>query len=417
MTELALDTDITPRQREYLGLVKSSADALLTVINDILDFSKIEAGKLSLAECPFGLRDALDETLQALALRAHCKGLELACRIAPDVPDGLLGDSGRLRQVIVNLVGNAIKFTERGEVIAAVSAAELSDSAVTLRISIVDTGIGIAPEKLQTIFQPFEQADGSTTRRYGGTGLGLTISHKLVDLMGGAIRVESVPGRGSTFCFTAKMGVQPPDHSCTSEPQLSHLEGLHVLIVDDNATNRLILTEVLTNWGMRPNAVDGARAALAALRNASDRGEPYPIVLIDGMMPEMDGFDLAARIREEPEIAGVRLLLLTSAGQPDDTARCRAPGDLRLLDEAGSPVRAVRRIDQGNDDLDPFCRVPSPPDGRPASSRRDSRRRYASRLARRGSSRESESRGSNARASWSQRGRRTARRQGACRPR
>ena len=219
MTELALDTDLTPRQREYLGLVKSSADALLTVINDILDFSKIEAGKLSLAEAPFGLRDALDETLQALAIRAHCKGLELACRIAPDVPDRLVGDPGRLRQVIVNLVGNAIKFTERGEVLAAVSVAESNDLAVTLRISVADTGIGIHPEKLQTIFQPFEQADGSTTRRFGGTGLGLTISHKIVDLMGGAIWVESTPGQGSTFCFTVKMGVHARDHSCATEPE------------------------------------------------------------------------------------------------------------------------------------------------------------------------------------------------------
>jgi two-component system, sensor histidine kinase and response regulator len=342
MTELALDTDLTPRQREYLGLVKSSADSLLTVINDILDFSKIEAGKLSLAEAPFALRDALDETLQALALRSHTKGLELACRIAPDVPDQLVGDSGRLRQVIVNLVGNAIKFTERGEVVAAVSVVESSDSAVTLRFSVADTGIGIPAGKLQMIFQPFEQADGSTTRRYGGTGLGLTISHKLVDLMGGTISVESEPGRGSTFTFTVKMGVQVPDHSLASEPQLSHLEGLHVLIVDDNATNRLILTEVLTNWGMRPTAVDGARAALAALRNASDRGEPYPMVLIDGMMPEMDGFDLAARIRQEPAIADVRLVLLTSAGEPDDTARCR---DLVISFCLTKPVRQSELFD------------------------------------------------------------------------
>jgi two-component system sensor histidine kinase/response regulator len=342
MTELALDTDLTPRQREYLGLVKSSADSLLTVINDILDFSKIEAGKLSLAEAPFALRDALDETLQALALRSHTKGLELACRIAPDVPDRLVGDSGRLRQVIVNLVGNAIKFTERGEVVAAVSVAESSDSAVTLRFSVADTGIGIPAGKLQMIFQPFEQADGSTTRRYGGTGLGLTISQKLVDLMGGEISVESEPGRGSTFTFTVKMGVQAPDHSLASEPQLSHLEGLQVLIVDDNATNRLILTEVLTNWGMRPTAVDGARAALAALRHASDRGEPYPMVLIDGMMPEMDGFDLAARIRREPAIAGARLMLLTSAGEPDDTARCN---DLAISFCLTKPVRQSELFD------------------------------------------------------------------------
>ncbi len=324
MTELALDTDITPRQREYLGLVKSSADALLTVINDILDFSKIEAGKLSLADAPFGLRDALDETLQALALRSHLKGLELACRIAPDVPDRLVGDSGRLRQVIVNLVGNAIKFTEHGEVIASVSVEESSNETVMMRVAVTDTGIGISTEKLQTIFQPFEQADGSTTRRFGGTGLGLTISTKLVELMGGSIWVESEPGKGSTFWFTVRMGVQAPGQSSSCEPDLSLLEGVQVLIVDDNATNRLILTELLTNWGVRPTAVEGGRAALASLRSAAARGAPYPVALIDGMMPEMDGFDLAAAIRAEPGIAAVRLLLLTSAGLPDDTARCRA---------------------------------------------------------------------------------------------
>jgi two-component system, sensor histidine kinase and response regulator len=326
MTDLALDTDLSMRQREYLGLVKSSADALLTVINDILDFSKIEAGKLSLADAPFGLRHLLDETLQALALRAHSKDLELACRIAPDVPDRLNGDSGRLRQVIVNLVGNAIKFTERGEVVVSVCVwvEESSDETVTLRVAIADTGIGIPREKLQTIFQPFEQADGSTTRRFGGTGLGLTISYKLVELMGGSIWVESEPGKGSTFGFTVKMGVQALEPSSTPEPDLSRLHGLQVLIVDDNATNRLILTEVLSSWGVRPTAVDGARAALASLRSAAARGEPFPVALIDGMMPEMDGFDLAEQIRREPEVAAVRLLLLTSAGQPDDTARCRA---------------------------------------------------------------------------------------------
>ncbi len=324
MTELALDTELTFRQREYLGLVKSSADSLLTVINDILDFSKIEAGKLSLDHAPFALRDALDETLQALALRAHSKGLELACRIAPDVPDGLVGDPGRLRQVLVNLVGNAIKFTERGEVIAAVSVDGLTEDGVTLRVSAADTGIGIPADKVHTIFQPFEQADGSTTRRFGGTGLGLTISAKLVELMGGKIWVESEVGVGSTFWFTIKLGVQAHAHSTVSEPDLSQLEGLPVLVVDDNATNRLILTELLTNWGMRPTAVDGGRAALAALRSGAERGQPFPIALVDGMMPEMDGIDLAEQIRREPEITAVRLLLLTSAGQPDDTVRCRA---------------------------------------------------------------------------------------------
>jgi two-component system, sensor histidine kinase and response regulator len=324
MTDLALDTELSPRQREYLGLVKSSADALLTVINDILDFSKIEAGKLSLADAPFGLRDALDETLQALALRAHTKGLELACRIAPDVPDPLIGDSGRLRQVLVNLVGNAIKFTERGEVIATVSVERSSAEAVRLRVAVTDTGIGIAADKIHTIFQPFEQADGSTTRRFGGTGLGLTISSKLVELMGGAIWAESEPGKGSTFWFTFQMGIQTHPEASATDLGTSRLEGLPVLVVDDNATNRLILTEVLSSWGTRPTAVDGALPALGVLRSASRRGEPFPIAIVDGMMPEMDGFDLSEQIRREPEIAGVRLLLLTSAGQPDDTARCRA---------------------------------------------------------------------------------------------
>ena len=221
MTDLALDTELSPRQREYLGLVKSSADALLTVINDILDFSKIEAGKLSLADAPFGLRDALDETLQALALRAHTKGLELACRIAPDVPDLLIGDAGRLRQVLVNLVGNAIKFTERGEVIATVSVESTTAEAVMLRVAVADTGIGIPADKLHTIFQPFEQADGSTTRRFGGTGLGLTISSKLVELMGGAIWAESEPGKGSTFWFTFQMG--DPDALGFERDRAGHL--------------------------------------------------------------------------------------------------------------------------------------------------------------------------------------------------
>jgi PAS domain S-box-containing protein len=342
MTDLALDTELSPRQREYLGLVKSSADSLLTVINDILDFSKIEAGKLSLADAPFGLRDALDETLQALALRAHTKGLELACRIGPDVPDLLIGDSGRLRQVLVNLVGNAIKFTERGEVIATVAVECLLPEAVTLRVAVADTGIGIPADKLQTIFQPFEQADGSTTRRFGGTGLGLTISSKLVELMGGTLWAESEQGKGSTFWFTLQMGVQTQSRPYTTEADPSRLEGMPVLVVDDNATNRLILTEVLSSWGMRPTAVDGGLAALAALRSASRRGEPFPITLVDGMMPGMDGFDLAEQIRREPDIAAVRLLLLTSAGQPDDTARCR---DLAISVCLTKPVRQSELYD------------------------------------------------------------------------
>jgi PAS domain S-box-containing protein len=324
MTELALETELTPRQREYLNLVKSSAESLLTVINDILDFSKIEAGKLNLDQQPFSLRHVLDETLQALALRAHAKDLELACRIAPDVPDALIGDAGRLRQVLLNLVGNAIKFTERGEVLASVGLEEPPREGITLRVAVADTGIGIPSEKLRSIFQPFEQADNSTTRRFGGTGLGLTISAKLVELMGGRIWVESTPGRGTTFWFTVKLCLQPSDGLPSAVPRVTLLEDLPVLIVDDNATNRLILEEVLSSWGASPVAVDGGFAALELLRSAADRQAPFPIALVDGMMPVMDGLDLAEQIRRDPSIAAIRLLILTSAGEPEDTARSRA---------------------------------------------------------------------------------------------
>jgi two-component system, sensor histidine kinase and response regulator len=324
MTELALNTELTSRQREYLNLVRSSAESLLTVINDILDFSKIEAGKLSLDQEPFSLRHVLDETLQALALRAHSKDLELACRIAPDVPDALVGDAGRLRQVLLNLVGNAIKFTERGEVLASVGLDGPAGEDIILRVAVSDTGIGIPAEKLRTVFQPFEQADNSTTRRFGGTGLGLTISAKLVELMGGRIWVESRQGTGSTFWFTVKLSLQPSDGAPGAAPREALLEDLSVLIVDDNATNRLILEEVLTSWGAKPVAVESGFAALELLRSSAARLEPFPIALVDGMMPVMDGLDLAEQIRSDPAIGAIRLLLLTSAGEPEDTARSRA---------------------------------------------------------------------------------------------
>jgi two-component system sensor histidine kinase/response regulator len=320
MTELALDTQLSPRQREYLTLVKTSADSLLTVINEILDFSKIEAGKLNLDPIPFSLRGALDETLQTLALRAHAKGLELACRIAPDIPDSLIGDVGRLRQVLVNLLGNAIKFTETGEIVVSVVLEHVDHNSVLLWFAVADTGIGIPDDKLQSIFHPFEQADSSTTRRFGGSGLGLTISAKLVELMGGEIWVESKPGMGSTFWFNVTLGLQCEKgvHQSAGEPP--RLEGVAVLIVDDNATNLLIQKEILTNWGAQPVAVDSAPAALDALRTAAARNQPFPIALVDGMMPEMDGLELARRIRNESAIADVQLILLTSAGWPDDTS-------------------------------------------------------------------------------------------------
>jgi two-component system, sensor histidine kinase and response regulator len=326
MTELALDTELTARQREYLGLVRTSADSLLAVINDILDFSKIEAGKLGLDPSPFGLRDAIGDTLQTLALRAHAKGLELACRIAPDVPDALIGDVGRLRQVVVNLVGNAIKFTERGEVIVSTVRGENSDPGIVLQFTVTDTGIGVPTEKLRAIFEPFEQVDRSTTRRYGGTGLGLAISAQLVKLMGGRIWVDSRPGVGSTFGFTVALDLRPCDQTDGGrpEPDLPRLEGLPILVVDDNATNRLILEEVLASWGARTVAVAGAAEALEALHDAERGGSPFAAALVDGMMPEVDGIELVRRIRSDPPIAAVPVLLLTSAGVLDDTEVGRA---------------------------------------------------------------------------------------------
>ncbi|HJY82170.1 MAG TPA: response regulator [Candidatus Binatia bacterium] len=349
MTELALDTELTPEQREYLTMVKDSADSLLRLINDILDFSKIEAGKLDLESIDFSLRDSLEGTMKTLAMRAHKKGLELACHIPPNVPDTLVGDPGRLCQIVVNLAGNAIKFTERGEVIVEVQnpesripngalAGEVRTEAIrnlqsvirnpeecVLHFSVRDTGIGIPPEKQRLIFEAFSQADSSTTRKYGGTGLGLAISSQLIALMGGRIWVESEVGKGSTFHFTARFGLQTGvGLKALTEPV--DVKDLPVLVVDDNATNRRILEEALTNWGMKPIVVDGGRAALAEMQRAAASGKPVPLALLDAMMPEMDGFDLAERIKQQPELAGATIMMLSSAGQRGDAARCRALG-------------------------------------------------------------------------------------------
>jgi signal transduction histidine kinase/DNA-binding response OmpR family regulator len=326
MTELTLDTPLTPDQRDYLTLVKVSADSLLTVINDILDFSKIEARKLQLDSTDFNLRDALGDAMKALAVRAQQKGLELACHILPEVPDDLTGDPGRLRQIVTNLVGNALKFTERGEVVVHVGMeAETADEAC-LHFAVSDTGVGIPPERQQLIFEAFTQADTSTTRKYGGTGLGLTISSRLVELMGGRIWVESAVGQGSTFHFTARFALakEPAVRPLRAPP--ASLHDLPVLVVDDNATNRRILHEMLSHWGMRPLAVDGGQAALAALEQARSAGEPFPLVLLDGHMPEMDGFDLAERIQQGPGRTRTTVVMLTSAGRPEDIARCRQLG-------------------------------------------------------------------------------------------
>jgi len=325
MTELALGTDLTRSQREYLEMVKSSADALLTVINDILDFSKIEAGKLDLDPHPFALRDSLGDTLKTIAVRAQGKGLELACQFDDAVPDGLVGDVGRLRQVVINLVGNAIKFTESGEVLVRVAVERFVEGAgdAALHFSVSDTGIGIPAEKLGAVFEPFVQADGSTTRKYGGTGLGLTICVRLVELMGGRIWVESELGKGSTFHFTARF-----DRASGSQARLRcgvDMAGLAVLIVDDNATNRRILIETLRTWRMHPVAADGGGAALDALRAAAARGEPFQLVLLDAMMPDMDGFAVAERVRANPDLAGTKIVMLSSAGSRE-MDRYRAAG-------------------------------------------------------------------------------------------
>ena len=297
MTELLLDTELDAAQREYLEIVKHSADSLLTVINDILDFSKVEAGKLALDPVPFGLRETVEGTIRTLAERAHGKGLELACRIAPDVADGVIGDANRLRQVLINLVGNAIKFTEHGEVIVTVERDRglEPDEHVNLVFTVSDTGVGIPPDRLHVIFEPFEQADGSTTRRYGGTGLGLAISSHLIGLMGGRISVESEFRHGSTFRFTVRLELARELLDPLAGENTGQLAGLSILVADDNATNRWILEEMLTSWKMVPVLVDNGPAALRALRTAVAQGRRFAAVLLDYMMPHMDGLASLAR--------------------------------------------------------------------------------------------------------------------------
>jgi two-component system, sensor histidine kinase and response regulator len=337
MTELALDTKLTAEQREYLALVKASADSLLTILNDILDFSKIEAGKLELEPVPFALRENVGTTLKTLALRAHQKGLELASEVDADVPDALVGDPGRLRQIIVNLVGNAIKFTDQGEVVVEVrrqqkteqqdSVAEAGeDRAMVLHVLVRDTGMGIPEEKHRLIFEPFTQADGSTTRKHGGTGLGLAIASHLAQLMGGELWVESVVGQGSTFHFTARFAVQRPALTTSLGLEKVNVRDLPVLIVDDNATNRRILHDMLTHWEMRPTVVESGGAALDFLEHAEGAGQRFPLVLLDAQMPDMDGFAVAERITYNPRLKGVTILMLSSGDQGNIEARCRQTG-------------------------------------------------------------------------------------------
>jgi len=327
MTDLALDTELTSEQREFIDIVKLSADSLLSVINDILDFSKIEAGKLDLEALDFNLRDCLESTMKMLALRADEKRLELLCDVGAEVPEIVCGDSTRVRQVVVNLVGNAIKFTSQGEVELRVrsEAGENGDCLVHFIVS--DTGIGIPADKQKLIFDPFSQADTSTTRKYGGSGLGLTISTRLVGMMQGKIWVESEPGRGTCFHFTARLGVGSTNVmqlACAASPEV--LRGVRVLVVDDNHTNRRILQGMLTRWEMKATLVEGGEEALAELSRAREAGEPYGLILTDLLMPKMDGFGLIEQIRQRPDLSTATIMMLTSAGQRGDAAHCQELG-------------------------------------------------------------------------------------------
>jgi signal transduction histidine kinase/DNA-binding response OmpR family regulator/HPt (histidine-containing phosphotransfer) domain-containing protein len=323
MTELALGTPLTSEQRDYLQTVRTSAGSLLEILNDILDFSKIESRRLRLESVPFVLADVVNEALRPLAVRADQKALELLVDIDPAVPAALVGDPLRLRQILVNLVGNAIKFTERGHVLVSVRPEIDHDEPRMLRFSVVDTGIGIAPEHQDAIFEAFSQADGSTTRKFGGTGLGLAISSTLVSMMHGRIWVESEPGEGSTFTFTASFGVGP-DTLSSRERRLP--PGLRVLVVDDNAVNRRILIGQLSRWDVTPTVVSGGKEALQALAEMARAGERVDLILLDAQMPGMDGFELARQIGKRADLTGSTIMMLTSSGRYDDASLCRELG-------------------------------------------------------------------------------------------
>jgi signal transduction histidine kinase/DNA-binding response OmpR family regulator/HPt (histidine-containing phosphotransfer) domain-containing protein len=338
MTELALNTSLTPTQREYLEMVRSSAETLLELLNDILDFSKIEAGRLELEHTDFELRDLLGDTMQTLGIRAHTRGLELALQIRPDVPDALTGDPHRLRQIVVNLVGNALKFTEHGEVTMLVETADRRDGEVRLRFVVRDTGLGIPSAAQGRIFKAFAQADSSTTRRFGGSGLGLAITNELVAMMGGEIGVESEEGKGSTFTFTAAFG-EAPDRPPLAVPALEHLR---VLAVDDNSTNRHVLNELFRSWGMEVELADSAPVALDALEQAARIGRAFSLVVTDMMMPGIDGFELVERMKRDPALWTIPIIMLTSSDRSEDLARCERLGVGAHL---AKPVKQSRLMD------------------------------------------------------------------------
>jgi two-component system, sensor histidine kinase and response regulator len=324
MTEILMDTKLDPEQTEYLNMVKSSAESLLQVINDVLDFSKIEAGKLDLDPVPYQLREMLSTTLKPLSFLADEKGLELACHVHSDVPEELIGDSLRLRQVVVNLIGNSIKFTEKGEVVLEVGLTH--EAGRMLHFSVRDTGLGIPADKLNSIFDPFAQVDGSMSRKFGGTGLGLTISMRLVHMMGGRLWVESQPQQGSTFHFTCPIHESAEGNIRINRAEMPHWENLPALVVDDNFTNQRILQEMLSHLGMKPILADGGESALTTLERLKIEGTNLPLILIDAHMPGMDGFALTEHIVKDVAFIDAALIMLTSAAQPGDGRRCRELG-------------------------------------------------------------------------------------------
>jgi PAS domain S-box-containing protein len=354
MTDLALDTGLNSEQREYMETVKFSADSLLTLINDILDFSKIEAGRVDLEAVDFDLRDNVETTLKTLAVRAHQKGLDLHCEVDDGVPDMVSGDSSRLRQIVLNLVGNALKFTEKGEVKVSVQTEAGDPKGPNLHFTVSDTGIGIPPEKHSVIFRAFSQADSSTTRKYGGTGLGLTISTRLVDMMGGKMWVESEVGKGSRFHFTLRLPPVEARHAQNPyELSLQTLQGVKVLVVDDSVSNRRIMHGILRRWGMNITLAEGGDQALEELSVASTEAKPYILILTDLQMPEMDGFSLVEKIRQRKELSGVAIMMFSSAGQRGDGARCQELGvyayllkPIRQSELRGAILRVLSAGDQ-----------------------------------------------------------------------
>ncbi len=372
MTDLALDTPLTADQREYLSTVKSSASHLLNVINDVLDFSKIESGKMTLEPIGIDLRATIEETVKSLALRAHQKGLELLCRIDPAMPEVLEADPFRLRQILVNLLGNAIKFTSAGHVLVNAEVLPSRGNPIPVRISVSDTGIGIAQEKQGVIFEEFSQADGSTTRKFGGTGLGLAISQRLVRMMGGDLTVTSAPGEGSTFSFTLPAAVAAPEvevwrntpKESPTRAQLAGFDGTHVLVVDDNAINCRILEELLTRWGLRPAVITDPMHAMEAIEQAHAAQDAFSLVLLDAHMPHLSGFDVARQIRSNEDARDLPLLMLSSVDLTHHTRReADSTVDMYLVKPvARADLQAAILQVMGKSDID------APPERQPGPS-------------------------------------------------